>query len=437
MLPSLDATALDRCRADIEAQLGWGTSDTWTTNDFEELSLRIQEQTGRAISATTLKRLWGRVSYDSTPSRHSLDTLACFVGHASWRAFSAPPASDGAPAATPPVIALPHPRPLDPSPSTPAAEARRVPVAFWFGLSAILLAVAVWLSSRAKSEPAVPVEEIAFQSRPVTSGVPNTVIFEYDVAGVSADSFFIQQSWDQRRRTAVARDPQTYTSIYYRPGFFNAKLLADDRVLAEHPVHVTTEGWIALIDGAPTPTYLTDAFSPLEGVLSVAPSWLQAQGYDLTESYQVLEYYNVQPFGASFRAFALETTLRRTVDLGRYPCGHAEVAVLGERGAIQIPLGNPGCIGEMGLLLGMRYLDGTTNDLSAFGADLSTWQRVRIEAARDTVQIQVGTNPPFTAPFEADIGGVVGLRFRFEGAGAVDVVTLRDADGEVVYDEAF
>lgn len=426
--------ALEHCKSRIERRLGWGDADGWTTQDFEDLSLRIQEQTGRAISATTLKRLWGRVAYHSSPSRHSLDTLALFIGHPSWRDFTEALGRK----ASPPALSSTDSA-ADAATSASSPTTSRLPRGLGYAAVAALLlslSFAVWTGLNGAPGNAAPAD-VSFQSRPVASGVPNTVIFSYDVHGVKADSFFIQQSWDQRRRAAVAPGRRTHTSTYYHPGFFNAKLLADDRVLAEHPVHVTTDGWIALIEGEPSPVYLTDAFSSSEGSLSVAPTWLRARGHDATTTHQILDYYNVRAFGVRADSFSLETALRRTVGNGRYPCGRAEVSVLGERGAFQIPLGVPGCAGEMNLLLGMRYLEGATNDLSAFGVDLSTWQRVRLDVRGRDVQIQAGTNAPFAMQADGDIGHVVGLRFRFEGAGAVDYVTLRSADGAVVYDEAF
>ncbi|MEL6770669.1 MAG: hypothetical protein AAFP18_06360 [Bacteroidota bacterium] len=432
---------LDRCKSYIEQRLRWGDASDWTTQDFEDLSLRIQEETGRAISATTLKRLWGRVAYHSSPSRHSLDTLALFVGHASWRDYlrsadGTTPSGAATPGGTPADVATEVIPPMRAAPST----TRRVRYMAVVALS-LCFGMALWAGlketpSDLHADASVPTA-VTFLSRPVTSGVPNTVIFDYDVGQADADSFFIQQSWDQRRRALVAPEHQTYTSTYYRPGFFNAKLLADDRVLAEHPVHITTDGWIALIEAEPTPSYLTDILSSSEGALSVEPALLSDRGHDPEEEYRVLEYYNVRTFGVRADGFSLETALRRTVADGRYPCGPAEVSVLGERGAFQIPLGQAGCVGDMNLLLGMHHLGGKTNDLSAFGVDLSSWQRVRLGVRGDDVRIQVGTNAPFTARMEEDMGQVVGLRFRFGGAGAIDYVTLYDADGAVVYDEAF
>ena len=56
---------IQKCRSQIEIQLGWGSSDLWTNQDFETLSEKIQEATGTYISLTTLKRIWGKVKYES------------------------------------------------------------------------------------------------------------------------------------------------------------------------------------------------------------------------------------------------------------------------------------------------------------------------------------------------------------------------------------
>ena len=430
----MQESTLAHCRSRIEQHLGWGNADHWTTQDFEELSLRMQEQTGRAISATTLKRIWGRVAYHSSPSRHSLDTLALFLGHASWRDFAHANDTEAAP----PVLS-PTKAPENTTTSV-SLTTSHMPRGLRYLVVPVLLlglGVAVWMGLKGTPHNTAPAD-VTFQSQPVASGVPNTVIFDYNVGGMEADSFFIQQSWDQRRRALVAPERRTHTSVYYYPGFFNAKLIADDRVIAEHPVHVTTEGWIALIEGESTPIYLTDAFSSSEEALSVTPAWLMTHGYDATATYQILEYDNVRTFGTvRTDSFSLDTALRRTVNDRRYPCERAEIAVLGEQGAFQIPLGIPGCVGDMGLLIGMRYLKGSTNDLSAFGTDLATWQRVQLDVQGHNVKIRVGTNAPYATQLDEAVGQVVGLRFRFEGAGAVDYVTLRDADGVAIYEEAF
>jgi hypothetical protein len=70
-----------------ESNTGWGDSHEWTNQDFVILSEKIQERTGAALSHVTLKRIWGKVKYNSLPNIHTLDTLVQFLGYEHWRAF--------------------------------------------------------------------------------------------------------------------------------------------------------------------------------------------------------------------------------------------------------------------------------------------------------------------------------------------------------------
>src|SRR6185312_15451423 len=72
----------------FEKKTGRGESDQWSNQDFLQLSEMIREQTGVTISHVTLKRIWGKVRYESLPNTHTLNTLVQFVGYDSWRDFS-------------------------------------------------------------------------------------------------------------------------------------------------------------------------------------------------------------------------------------------------------------------------------------------------------------------------------------------------------------
>ena len=58
-----------------------------TTTDYELLSFVIEREIGELISASTLKRLWGYVSYSSTPRIATMDTLSRYLGHKDFKVF--------------------------------------------------------------------------------------------------------------------------------------------------------------------------------------------------------------------------------------------------------------------------------------------------------------------------------------------------------------
>lgn len=59
-----------------------------TPSDFNELSMRIEARTGRTLSASTLKRLWGYSLYTSLPSTTTLNILCNYNGMRDWKSFA-------------------------------------------------------------------------------------------------------------------------------------------------------------------------------------------------------------------------------------------------------------------------------------------------------------------------------------------------------------
>jgi hypothetical protein len=58
-----------------------------STNDFNVLSALLRFEGRETLSASTLKRLWGYVSQQTTPRKATLDVLARFVGCRDFRDY--------------------------------------------------------------------------------------------------------------------------------------------------------------------------------------------------------------------------------------------------------------------------------------------------------------------------------------------------------------
>lgn len=80
----------------FEEKTGWGDSDLWNNQDFLELSEMIFDQTGITLSHVTLKRIWGKVRYESLPHTKTLNTIVQFLGYGNWREFRVKNASERA-----------------------------------------------------------------------------------------------------------------------------------------------------------------------------------------------------------------------------------------------------------------------------------------------------------------------------------------------------
>ena len=84
-----DAEYLQLCIRLIEQKLNWRPVDEWRNYEFTELSEKILDATSVNLSATTLKRIFGKLKYESLPSSATLNALAAFLGYASWMEFKA------------------------------------------------------------------------------------------------------------------------------------------------------------------------------------------------------------------------------------------------------------------------------------------------------------------------------------------------------------
>ncbi len=58
-----------------------------TPSEFNELSRRIQSKTGRGLSLSSIKRIWGYVSYTAFPTVTTLNTLSQFNDFNDWETF--------------------------------------------------------------------------------------------------------------------------------------------------------------------------------------------------------------------------------------------------------------------------------------------------------------------------------------------------------------
>ena len=83
----MDQCLIRQLKRLYEEKTGWGDSDLWDNQDFLELSEMIFDQTGIALSHVTLKRIWGRVRYESLPRTNTLNTIVKFLGYWNWREF--------------------------------------------------------------------------------------------------------------------------------------------------------------------------------------------------------------------------------------------------------------------------------------------------------------------------------------------------------------
>src|ERR1700744_1142202 len=260
-----DEYLIEKTKKLFEENTGWGDSEEWTNQDFMILSEKIQERTGIALSHVTLKRVWGKVKYESLPNTHTLDTLVQFLGYQSWRDFKSQNGNGSVKADTAqPVIEI------ETDSIIPSSPKKKRKILWRIGIVAILLIAMALLFYIKGYKPVVKDNEYSFSSKKiVTEGLPNSVIFNYDASKSPYDSVIIQQSWDKNLQTKVSKYQHQHTSIYYYPDYYKAKLIVGNQIVSMHRLLIKSNGWMPAVTQAPVPVYFQKADAIHDGKMSL------------------------------------------------------------------------------------------------------------------------------------------------------------------------
>ena len=415
-----DELMLNECRRQIENKLGWEDGEKWSTRDFETLSHKIHDATGVSLSIATLKRIWGKIKYDSKPTSTTLNTLARYLEYEDWRDFKRGKGLNGSGE---------HKEVLRP----PAKKLSPI-----WGIGALVVIAGItgaWLLSSKGTRRYDP-NDFTFSSRKVVDmGVPNSVIFDYDAGTASStDSVFIQQSWDKRLTTLVARDNTQHTSIYYYPGFFEAKLVINKQVVREHDLLITTDGWLSVIERPGVPVYLDKVDADNDGILNLALEEITGNDVNLQPETPFIGFHYYRDFeGATSGDLIFESRVRNDYGKGSGACQYAEIRIQFKGPAIMIPLSVKGCVSN----LSFAGIDGRKRDLSAFGRNMSEWVKVRCVVSQNKGELFLDDEPIMKFLIPGKQEDFVGLGFRFQGTGSVDDVRVYEKSGRVIFEDRF
>ncbi|HEY8920364.1 MAG TPA: hypothetical protein VIM87_28185 [Chitinophaga sp.] len=405
----------------IEHKLDWGDSTAWQSRDFENLQQLILDETGVSLSASTLRRVWGRVTYNSLPSTTTLDTLARFAGTANWRQFIKEHTDHNNTAA--PAEPLPVPKPAKRQP------ARLV----WMLAASVMISLTLLgIFALKKTPPPVKKSDYRFAVKPVTRSIPNSVIFTYDAVAAPTDSVYIQQSWDIRRRTLVSKNQHTHTSVYYEPGFYLAKLVANNQVVKEIPLLIPTDGWLAAISKTPVPVYLPAAGFMNKSMLRLPAEAVTAHNMPLQPDAPDICFYNVGNFNpVPLSEFTFSVRVKNEYREGAAACQFTTITLVTDDSPIVIPLSAKGCVSEIGLLSVDQMVSGKQADLSGFGADFSDWVQIGCKSVGKALEYNVNGRTVYTCALPERPVHIVGMIYRFKGAGAVKDINLYQQDKPV------
>lgn len=414
---------INLCKKQIEEKFSFGNGQAYTQRDLEMLSGHIQEKSGVIISLSTLKRLW-KDDYRHSPQLATLSALASVLGHKDWQDFK--------------LANQKKPKSM-------------VLMLKWAVPAAVFLII-IWLSvfgfssgfgdppkeKRLKRPPRITGPVHFEASKTVTSGIPNTVIFKYDLANVVADSFYIQQSWNPDHRVRIDPAHRAVSSIYYESGFHRARLIANDSIIAMQPIHIISNGWEPHIYRSDSDPELIDFKNEKfvsNGQLHLDSGMLVKRNLDFSKRFHT-RITNSQVFGVHSDNFNFSTRMK-TDRLLHNLCTWMTLIIVTDVRTFEVSLTQKGCENYAAYKLGEISKQGKNNDLSRLGCDVYDWQKLEVQVKDRHAAIYLNSKPVYQEVYREDFGKIVALIYIFDGKGSIDYARLKDRIGQVVFEDNF
>lgn len=396
--------------------------------DLRFLCDYIESESGVIISLSTIKRLQNG-QFSRVPQIATLDAIAKSAGYQNWQSFKSGRGNQTA-------LAPQHPIRPKAAPPPPIRHPRKkfiLPGGLVFGAALIVLALI-----KAEKPPVANEDKAQFSATKVTGNdLPNTVIFKYNIDSVTADSFFIQQSWDRNRRVRIEKNNYTLTDIYYEPGYHTAKLIANNKIIKRLYISIPTDRWIfyAKPSLSAKPEYILPATEIKDASPQLTKNDVLNSKIDIQNEHNYLEVYFPSRIEHSSDNFVLKFRIKVN-ELKNELCPFFMSEVFCQNYFMYFKSTLKGCSGESAAQFGDSLLNGKINDLSALSSNVTTWQNVEFRVENRKVTISVNDEKLFSAAYHRSCGLITGLGFISNGLCAVDSINFKTIDGKTIYSPA-
>lgn len=418
-----DWTLLEDIKQKITEQANLNDSKEWSQKDFDFLSFFIEEKTGCRLSVSTLKRIWSN-NYQRLPHISTLDALSKTAFDKNWQTLKSASISNRVK-----IKDGKSKRTL----KEPKKRLRKLAMGLVVVIPIILILIAGTKELRKIRNDKYEIANVAFSHRKtIENKLPNTVVFSYDIDAIKADSFFLQQSWDASRRVQIFKGAKERTDIYYIPGYFTAKLFADDKIVKEMPVHIIYEDWFMAARQPMSNIVTFDKNLWLrKDYLGIATETLGTKGIDVNKEFQ-LAYYYVKDFGVDGDNLSYKTSFAME-PLESVDCPMANFHLQGTKGYYWIMIGNKGCGSEVYIRIGDTLHNGKIQDLTQLTTNIYQWNELEIHTSNKNVQLILNGTEVFSTSYQASIGDIMEISYFFNGMGMVDDVELKNEQREIKF----
>ncbi len=270
-----------------------------------------------------------------------------------------------------------------------------------------------------------------FSVQKLSSNLPNTVYFKYNVKNTDADSVIIQQSWDPKLHHIVDKNKTDFSCIYYYPGYYKAKLVLDNMVVAKQDLYINSNGWLGIIHKEPIPIYLNSKDIVDSNVISINESHLLNAGFDLNLKVPYSTINLVEEFDSiQGDDFELQARFKQTYPKGEAICQKSALIILCEDGYFYIPQSIMGCVNDLKMYIPNKVINAIDSDLSNLGIENAAIVDLKLRVSKGIFDLKINNNKNIVDTLSLNPGKIVGVKIQFHGTGEVYSLSLKSKNGE-------
>ena len=229
------------------------------------------------------------------------------------------------------------------------------------------------------------------------------------------------------------------TCLYYKPGFFNAKLVVNDSIVKETDVLINSNSWVGIIDDEPTPIYL-DSIDFRSGLLKINENTVLEHGLGNERKRFSTGFYKVGGIkGFTSSDFDFETDFNNLTDDGYNVCKNTRITILFKGGTISIPISEKGCSSQLSLFVFDSLFQGKSTDLSSLGVkfSLDELQKLRLRLNNGQLEIFLNNEIAFKTSYKERNMEFLGVVYNFEGIGSVNRLNINNNQNQITHVEKF
>ena len=388
---------------------GKGKPTSWRNRDFEDLSFEIKMASKVLISASTLKRIFGKNKTSDTyyPQESTLEAMETYAR-----------------------ISVTEKNPF-----------LHLPQKKYYSLLFIpFLIIGILLLSRSHSASTDKLISAKIELQKIDGANPATAFFHYEIPETK-DSLFVSFG-DEHPLKYLSPKKQLISHYYRYPGIFDVNINTNRQVVSDTlKLFIPTNDWQALA------YYLdkeyNDRYHPLPIDLATSDMGfhptrknLASIGMDTTQII-VLRLDNFKKTGLNGDTFHLKTRLKNVTHWPSVRCYSAYINIIGKNGSIKFKLTNNGCSRYGEYTLSEKRAHGSNADLSNFSLDIKSWNDIEINNINQHVQVNINAVSVFQKDYKKSIGEILGVSLQFHGNGYVDYFELLDKDDSPIFEHNF